>query len=1033
MTGDPMSSAEIRRRFLDHFVARGHTLVPSASLISPDPSTLLTIAGMVPFMPYFLGQQPAPYRRATSVQKCVRTLDIDEVGKTTRHGSFFQMAGNFSFGDYFKQGAVEHAWELLTGSRDRGGYGFDPARLWVTVYLDDDEAADIWQRVIGVPAERIQRLGMAENYWSTGGPGPCGPCSEIFYDRGPAYGPDGGPAVGGDRWLEVWNLVFMQFERGEGTGKGAFPILGELPSKNIDTGMGMERMATLLQGVDNLYEIDTSRAILDRAADLAAVRYGADPAADVRLRIVADHARTAVMLIGDGITPSNEGRGYVLRRIMRRAVRAMRLLGAQDRTVGELVDASIAAMGPQYPELVESAGRITTVALAEEASFLETLRTGAQVFDTAVPQARAAGGVLSGDRAFQLHDTYGFPIDLTLEMAAEQGLQVDEAGFRTLMQEQRDRAKADSQARRTRGADTSAYRTLRDSAGPSAFTGYAEVRTEAVLRGLLVDGEVVAAAPQGASVQVVLDRTPFYAEAGGQLADTGRLVLADGTELEVTDVQRALPDLVVHTARVVAGEAQVGAGTSAEVDVERRRSVSRAHTATHLVHKALRDALGEQATQAGSLNAPGRFRFDFASPSAVPASVLTDVEQQINEVALADLEVRAFVTTQDEARRIGAMALFGEKYGDAVRVVEVGDYARELCGGTHAARSGPARHGQAARRGLDRLGHPPGGGPGRAGRLPAPGPRARAARPARRGVQGARGRGAGPGRRDRGPAARRGEGAGPAQGRPGAAARRRAGGAGPGRVRVRLRRRRGACRHARRPGAQPGARHPRPDRPRPPGGRARRRRRGPGQPGGRGQRRGPRPRAVRQRAAAGGGAGGRRQGRRQGRRRAGRRQRRRRDRRRAAPRGVPRRPRRHQLMAGPPGVVLAVDVGTVRVGVAASDPHRILASPVETVPAPGVQRVAELVAERAAVLVVVGLPTSLSGQSQSASADMARRFAARLEPLVAPVPVELVDERLTTVAAQAALRASGRTGRSARAVVDQAAAVALLESVLRRA
>ncbi len=682
-----MRSDQIRARFLDHFTARGHTPVPSASLIADDPTLLLVNAGMVPFKPYFLGEATPPYARATSVQKCVRTLDIDEVGKTTRHGSFFQMAGNFSFGDYFKAGAIELAWELMTRPQSQGGYGLEEDRLWVTVYLDDDEAYDLWRRT-GVSESRIQRLGLSENYWHMGVPGPGGPCSEINYDRGPAYGAEGGPAVDGERYLELWNLVFMQYQLSEVRTKVDFDIAGPLPQQNIDTGMGMERMAAVLQGVDNLYEIDTSRQILDRAAELTGVRYGADPQADVRLRVVTDHVRTAVMLIGDGVTPSNEGRGYVLRRILRRAVRSMRLLGAQDPTVRELVDAGIAAMGPQYPELVTDSGRIGTVAVAEEGSFLETLRTGAQVFDAAVPQARSAGGVLSGDRAFALHDTYGFPIDLTLEMAAEQGLSVDQEGFRALMEEQRSRAKADSRARKTRGADTSAYRALLDAAGGSTFTGYGEVRTEAVLRGLLVGGEVAAAAAEGDEVLVALDRTPFYAEGGGQQSDTGRLVLDSGAELQVSDVQTALPGLVVHRARVVRGEVQTGATALAEVDVERRRSVSRAHTATHLVHKALRDALGESATQAGSLNAPGRFRFDFASPGAVPPSVLADVEQQINEIALADLEVRAFVTTQDEARRIGAMALFGEKYGDAVRVVEVGDYARELCGGTHASRSG---------------------------------------------------------------------------------------------------------------------------------------------------------------------------------------------------------------------------------------------------------------------------------------------------------------------------------------------------------
>ncbi len=683
-----MQSDQIRSRFLGHFESRGHTVVPSASLIADDPTLLLVNAGMVPFKPFFLGEQPAPYARAASVQKCVRTLDIEEVGKTARHGSFFQMAGNFSFGDYFKAGAIDLAWELLTRSQADGGYGLAERDLWVTVYLDDDEAADYWRGTIGVPAERVQRLGKSDNYWHMGVPGPGGPCSEIFVDRGETTGPPGGPATGSDRFLEVWNLVFMQFQLAEVRSKVDFDIAGPLPKQNIDTGMGMERMATVLQGVENLYEIDTSRMILDRASALTGVRYGAEPGSDVRLRVVADHVRTALMMMGDGITPSNEGRGYVLRRITRRAVRAMRLTGALDPTLSELVSAATEAMGPQYPSLVQDSQRIQAVAIAEEASFLETISKGATLFDTAVPQARATGGVLSGGTAFALHDTHGFPIDLTLEMAAEQGLTVDETGFRSLMAEQRQRAKDDSRAKKTGHVDVSAYRTLLDAAGASTFTGYTEATSEATVRGLLVDGVSATAAGEGSTVEVVLDRTPFYAEGGGQLADNGRITLADGTVLEITDVQRSLPDLVVHRARVLSGEVTVGGSVLAVVDTERRRAISRAHTATHLVHKAFRAALGEQATQAGSLNAPGRFRFDFASPGAVPVTVLKDVEQEINEIALADLEVRAFVTTQDEARRIGAMALFGEKYGDAVRVVEVGDYARELCGGTHAARSG---------------------------------------------------------------------------------------------------------------------------------------------------------------------------------------------------------------------------------------------------------------------------------------------------------------------------------------------------------
>ncbi len=681
-----MQSDEIRRRFLDHFEGRGHTVVPSASLIADDPTLLLVNAGMVPFKPYFLGEQQAPYPRATSVQKCVRTLDIDEVGKTTRHGSFFQMAGNFSFGDYFKQGAIELAWDLILKPTADGGFGMPEDKLWITVYEDDDEAVRLWL-ALGVDPDRIQRLGKADNYWNMGVPGPGGPCSEIFYDRGPSYGAEGGPAVDGERYMEFWNLVFMQYQLSEVRSKVDFDVAGPLPSQNIDTGMGLERVATLLQGVDNLYEIDTSRQILDRASELTGVRYGADATNDVRLRVVTDHVRTALMLMGDGVTPGNEGRGYVLRRIVRRAVRAMRLLGAHQPVVKELVDAATLAMGPQYPSLVADAVRIHAVAAAEEASFLETLTRGAAVFDTAVPAARAAGA-LSGATAFQLHDTFGFPIDLTLEMASEQGLAVDEEGFRTLMHEQRSRAKADSRGKKTGHVDVSAYRSVLDSTGATSFTGYTKVRSEAVLRGLFVDGASVSAAAPGDLVELVLDRTPFYAEGGGQKADAGQLVLADGSVVQVSDVQKPLGGLVVHRGTVLSGAPQVGSAVDAQVDVERRRAISRAHTATHLVHQAVRKALGEQATQAGSENNPGRFRFDFSSPGAVPASVLADVEQEINEIALADLEVRAFVTTQEEARRIGAMALFGEKYGDEVRVVEVGDYARELCGGTHAARSG---------------------------------------------------------------------------------------------------------------------------------------------------------------------------------------------------------------------------------------------------------------------------------------------------------------------------------------------------------
>lgn len=689
-----MLSAEIRSRWLRFFESENrqdltHTVVPSASLIADDPNLLLVNAGMVPFKPFFLGEATPPYLRATSVQKCVRTLDIDEVGKTTRHASFFQMCGNFSFGDYFKEGAIRLAWELLTRPISDGGFGFPEDRLWATVYEDDDEAADIWHQKIGVPKDRIQRRGMADNFWSMGIPGPCGPCSEIYYDRGPAYGRDGGPVADEDRYLEVWNLVFMQFERGAGTSKDSYPILGELPNKNIDTGLGLERTAAILQGVENIYEIDTTAIILRRASELTGVKYGEDHFSDVSLRVIADHARTSAMLIGDGVTPGNEGRGYVLRRMMRRATRNMRLLGAHDPTMLELIDASIAAMGPQYPELDQDRKRIEAVAIAEEESFLQTLRSGTQIFDLAAAAVKKSGQTqISGDDVFKLHDTYGFPFDVTLEMASEQGLAIDEEGFRRLMKEQRERAKADSRAKKSKHADLSAYRTILDSIGQVEFLGYEHLEAESRIGGLLMNGAPAKSAVVGDEVEVVLVRTPFYAEGGGQLADAGRILTADGATIEVDDVQVPVTGLIVHRGRIVDGQVAVGANAHALIDVERRRAISRAHTATHLVHKAFRDALGETATQAGSENAPGRFRFDFAATGAVSPSVLADVEAKVNSVLADDLVVSAEVMSQSAAKTLGAMALFGEKYGEQVRVVSVGDWTRELCGGTHAARSG---------------------------------------------------------------------------------------------------------------------------------------------------------------------------------------------------------------------------------------------------------------------------------------------------------------------------------------------------------
>jgi len=689
-----VESAEIRSRWLRFFESDNreglsHTVVPSASLIADDPNLLLVNAGMVPFKPYFLGEITPPFKRATSVQKCVRTLDIDEVGKTTRHASFFQMCGNFSFGDYFKEGAIALAWDLLTRPIVDGGYGFAEDKLWVTVYLTDDEAADIWHKKIGIPKERIQRRDMADNFWSMGVPGPCGPCSEIYFDRGPAYGSDGGPIADENRYLEIWNLVFMQNERGAGGGKDGFPILGELPAKSIDTGLGLERTAALLQGVENIYEIDTTMQILQRAMDLSGVKYGANERSDISLRVIADHARTSAMLIGDGVTPGNEGRGYVLRRMMRRTIRNMRLLGTNDPIMSELTLAAIGAMGTQYPELISDKKRILEVSVAEEESFLQTLKSGTQIFDLASSQLKSEKkSVLPGEEVFKLHDTYGFPFDLTLEMAREAGLEVDEAGFTRLMKEQRDRAKSDAKAKKSGHTDLSEYKKIADSKGVGEFIGYANIKSESKLNGILVNGLSVTSASAGDGVEIVLDRTPFYAEGGGQLADGGTITLANGAVIEIDDVQMPIKDLSVHRGRVISGAIALGDSALAEIDGERRSAISRSHTATHMVHKAFREFLGETATQAGSENSPGRFRFDFPTTGAVPDSVLSDVEARVNTLLLDDLEVSAEVMSQEAAKKIGAMALFGEKYGDQVRVISVGDWARELCGGTHVSRSG---------------------------------------------------------------------------------------------------------------------------------------------------------------------------------------------------------------------------------------------------------------------------------------------------------------------------------------------------------
>ncbi|CAJ1499472.1 alanine--tRNA ligase [[Mycobacterium] kokjensenii] len=690
-----MQTHEIRKRFLDHFVKAGHTEVPSASVILDDPNLLFINAGMVQFVPFFLGQRTPPYATATSIQKCIRTPDIDEVGITTRHNTFFQMAGNFSFGDYFKRGAIELAWTLLTGSVADGGYGLDPERLWATVYLDDDEAIALWQEIAGLPMERIQRRGMADNYWSMGIPGPCGPSSEIYYDRGPEFGIDGGPVANEDRYIEIWNLVFMQNERGEGTSKDDYEILGPLPRQNIDTGMGVERVAFLLQGVQNVYETDLVRPVIDVVAARAPRGYDTGNAADdVRYRIIADHSRTAAILIGDGVNPGNDGRGYVLRRLLRRVVRAAKLLGIDTPIVGELMACVRDAMGPSYPELVTDFDRINRIAVAEEAAFNRTLASGSRLFDDAATATRSSGStVLSGTDAFTLHDTYGFPIELTLEMASEAGLTVDEGGFRELMAEQRARAKADAAARKHAHADLSAYRELVD-AGPTEFTGFDELSSEATVLGIFVDGKrvPVVSHEDGATadrIELVLDRTPLYAESGGQIADTGSISGAGGAaRAAVSDVQKIAQTLFVHRVTVESGEFVEGDGVIAAVDQAWRKGATQGHSGTHMVHAALRQVLGPNAVQAGSLNRPGYLRFDFNWQGALSDDQRRQIEEVTNEAVLAAFDVHTSIEDLEKAKAMGAMAMFGEKYPEKVRVVEIGGpFSLELCGGTHVTNS----------------------------------------------------------------------------------------------------------------------------------------------------------------------------------------------------------------------------------------------------------------------------------------------------------------------------------------------------------
>ena len=686
-----MRSTDVRRTFLEFFAAQDHRVWPSSSLIPGDPTLLLTVAGMVQFKPYFLGEATAEHPRAATVQKCARTLDIENVGVTTRHLTFFEMLGNFSFGDYFKRDAIRWAWQLSTLPQEQGGYGFDPERIWATVYDDDDEAEEIWLSETDLPASRLQRRGMDDNFWSTGGPGPCGPCSELYYDRGPDHGIEGGPVADESRYLEFWNLVFMQFQRGPqtGPGKNDFEILAPLPKQNVDTGMGLERMAMLLQDVPSVYETDVLGPLVQRAAELTGARYGEDPQHDVSLRVVAEHARTAALLTADGVLPSNEARGYILRRLLRRAVRHVRLLGSEAPVMRSMAETVIDVLGDAWSELRTQSELVTRVAAAEEEGFSRTLRTGLTMLNEAIAAVRDTGGSeIPSETAFQLHDTFGFPVDLTLEIAAEQGLALDRDAFAAAMQQQRERARS-ARAGRGAGAGTSpeTYREAGERTGAVEFVGYTDTEAETRIGALVTAAGLLEHAEEGDELEVVLPRTPFYAEGGGQLGDHGT-IQTDTGRLRVVDTVSPLTGLIVSRAVVEAGEVSAGQPATAVIDHARRASIGRGHTATHILHASLKEVVGDHAAQAGSAIDAGRFRFDFPHFAAVAREQIAQLEEIVNTRIAENPPVSTIVTTQAEARAMGATALFGEKYGETVRVVEIGDFSRELCGGTHVHRAG---------------------------------------------------------------------------------------------------------------------------------------------------------------------------------------------------------------------------------------------------------------------------------------------------------------------------------------------------------
>ena len=671
----PRTADELRDAFLEFFASRGHSVVASSSLIPHDDTLLFTNAGMVPFKPYFVGDEPAPWKRAASVQKCVRAggkhNDLEEVGRTTRHFTFFEMLGNFSFGDYFKVDAIKWAWEFYTEV-----LALDPERLWVTVHTTDDEAETIWREQVGVPPERIQRLG-DDNFWRMADTGPCGPCSEIFWDLGPEYGDAGGPAANDVRYVEIWNLVFMQYDA-QPDGE-----LVPLPAPSVDTGAGLERNLAVLQGVPTSWDIDLFRPLLAAAERVTGATYQGYPGGDtdVALRILAEHGRSMTFLVADGVVPSNEERGYVLRRIIRRAVRHAFLLGADELVTPALVEATVEVMGSAYPELVKQRDLVVSVVGREEERFRQTLARGLAMLDDLLATAD-----ISGDDAFFLHDTLGFPIDLTREIAEERGRKVDVDGFHTRMAEQRTRAKEAHKAAggKGEGAPLELYRELSEELGPTEFTGREEYETAgAKVRAVIGGRDRLASAGPHTEVSVVLDRTPFYAESGGQVGDTGFIVTSAGARVRVDDTQYGLPGLVLHRGEVVEGELVEGDDVTATIDGTRRDAIRRNHTATHVLHWALREVLGPHVKQAGSMVAPDRLRFDFSHHEALTRAQLDEVERLANLEVLGDAPVRHYETTKEHAESLGAIAFFGDKYGDLVRVLEAGEHSVELCGGTH--------------------------------------------------------------------------------------------------------------------------------------------------------------------------------------------------------------------------------------------------------------------------------------------------------------------------------------------------------------